>query len=215
MYTKIRNIINKPNFIFYVIIIYIVGFLGLSLTFSSGLFIKLIPWNILLANLVLFFSIKTIHARLLFSIIFIGISGFYLEYFGIKTGQIFGVYEYGKTLGPKALDVPLLIGLNWVFMVLTSVEVSKKITKNNILIPFLSGACMLLYDIFLEKFAIHFGLWYWYSDGVPIQNYVSWFAFGTFFSCIYYFTNRDVEIPIARPLYLIQILFFIFLSFTF
>lgn len=216
MIEKIRNIINKPSFIFYVIIIYLVGLWGLGTNVMKDVFISIIPYNILLANIVLLWSAKNTNLKFWISVVLIAITGFYLEYFGVLTGRIFGVYNYGNILGPKALDVPYLIGINWVFMVLCGVELGKKLSPHYpVAIPFISGLFMLLYDIFLEKFAIHFGMWIWYSNGVPIQNYVSWFVFGTLFSCIYYFNNRQIKIPIARALYIIQVLFFLLLSFTF
>lgn len=215
MIEKVRNIINKPNFIYYVIIIYLVGLWGLGTNVMKSLFISIIPLNILLANIVLLWSAKNTNLKFWLSVILIALAGFWLEYFGVQTGRIFGVYDYGNTIGPKALGIPYLIGINWVFMVLCGVEIGKKITHNAIAIPFISGAFMLLYDIFLEKFAIHFGMWIWYSNGVPIQNYVSWFVFGTLFSCIYYFNNRQIEIPTAKALYIIQLLFFVLLGFTF
>lgn len=211
MLYQLNQIVNKPTFLIYVIIIYIVGLFGLSLTISQDLFIKIIPFNILLANFVLFLSIEDKSKILLLSLLGIGLAGFFLEVAGIATGQIFGVYDYGNTLGPKALKVPFLIGINWIFMVLCGVEIAKKITHNAILIPFISGCFMVMYDYFLEFFAIRFGMWIWYTNGIPLQNYVSWYFFGTLFSIFYYFLNRNNKIPIAIPLFIIQLLFFVIL----
>src|SRR5689334_23098853 len=36
------------------------------------------------------------------------------EVIGVATGAIFGAYSYGEVLGFKLLEVPLIIGLNWV-----------------------------------------------------------------------------------------------------
>jgi putative membrane protein len=52
-----------------------------------------------------------------------------LEVVGVKTGLIFGEYKYGSTLGIKLFEVPLIIGFNWVFVILGSISISRLITK--------------------------------------------------------------------------------------
>ena len=48
------------------------------------------------------------------------IFGYSVELIGIKTGLLFGEYSYDTALGFKLLDVPLIIGLNWVIIVVAS-----------------------------------------------------------------------------------------------
>ena len=42
--------------------------------------------------------------------------GFLVEVIGVNYGIIFGNYTYGKVLGFKVLNVPLMIGVNWFFL---------------------------------------------------------------------------------------------------
>ena len=74
-----------------------------------------------------------------------------VEIIGIATGKIFGVYEYGRGLGIKIADVPVIIGLNWVFLVYASNGITSKYTSNPILI--IAGAALLMYYTiwFLKK----------------------------------------------------------------
>lgn len=50
------------------------------------------------------------------SIVFV--ATFVAEVVGVHTGLIFGSYSYGRILGIKAAGVPLVIGFNWVLVVL-------------------------------------------------------------------------------------------------
>ena len=42
--------------------------------------------------------------------------GYWIEVIGVHTSLIFGDYAYDTTLGFKVLDVPLMIGINWLMM---------------------------------------------------------------------------------------------------
>ena len=208
---QLQHSINSPSFRKYIAIIYLVGVFGLSFSISRNLFIQLIPINILLANLLLFYSALPINIRFLWPVTFIGIMGFFLDYWGVETGMIFGSYDYGTVMGPKVLGIPLLIGVNWIFVVVCAVQIAKKWISRPVFIPFLAGILVTFYDFWLEAFAIRYGLWTWYAESVPIQNYIAWFFIGSFFASVYFFTNRNKEIPIAPALFIIQLLFFFIL----
>jgi len=73
---------------------------------------------------------------------------------------------------------------------------------------------MLLYDLNLEPSAIELGLWNWEAVSIPIQNYVSWFVIAF---VMHYFLYQFLGKPqnkIAKPLYLIQMIFFAIINFT-
>ena len=57
------------------------------------------------------------------------ISTLLLEIIGVKTGLIFGEYIYGNTLGFKVAEVPLIIGFNWLFVILGGIGIGKKISE--------------------------------------------------------------------------------------
>ena len=94
------------------VIFYTVGVAGLAIKITTPLFIQLIPLALILGfvGVLLFhkakFDLKTLLA---FGIVFI--VSFAIESIGVATGKIFGVYEYGGTLGLKIAETPVLIFL--------------------------------------------------------------------------------------------------------
>jgi bisanhydrobacterioruberin hydratase len=117
---------------------------------------------------------------------------FVLEALGVATGAIFGAYEYGPTLGVQFLSVPVIIGFNWVIVVLgatlfmrvvaLSVVSKAQLDRQRfatrvlaVLSPILIGALAVLFDLVLEPVAIRFDYWAWEDVVVPSRNYLSWF----------------------------------------
>ena len=135
-----------------------------------------------------------------------------LEIIGVKTGIIFGDYNYGDTLGFKFFDVPLIIGLNWVIIIWGGILFSKRITKAPLGISIATASLALLFDIFLEPVAISFGYWNWQNVDVPLHNYVAWFCIAFTFSFIYTKFNICTDSTIPIHLFFIQLVFFLLLN---
>lgn len=195
-------------------IIYIVGIVGLSLPQTQSLFISLSTVNIALAiGVLLYFHFKqtvtTTNSRLfIIKAIGIAVAGFLLEVAGVKTGAIFGNYAYGAALGIKLLDVPLLIGLNWFFMVYCSVQLARLFKRSLVPTALLAGLFMTAYDIVLEPNAIAFNYWQWANNSIPLQNYIAWFGFGSLFCLLFSYKSTIPKNPMAVFLYAIQLAFF-------
>lgn len=172
---------NSKGFTAFFIAFYIVGIIGLAVPLTFPWFTKLIPLALLLSFLVLmaFHSwqsvLKTTSIFLLIYVI-----GFVVEAIGVNTGFIFGKYHYGSSLGPKILETPLMIGLNWLLLVYLTASTTEKWAVNNLLKVIAAACLMVIYDFILEPVAPHLGMWHWEMDTVPFQNYVAWFfiAFG-------------------------------------
>jgi len=214
MIAYLRSIIFHRHFWIYAGIIYAVGVAGLSLELTKPLFVKLIPLNILLANLILFISMEKPDLRFLLLFLGIATAGFLAEVAGVKTGLIFGSYHYGSALGPKVLEVPLLIGLNWTFMVFSSVSIARQINIPTGFLPFMAAVLMLNYDFWLEPAAMRFDMWQWFSDVVPWKNYLAWFILGLAFCSAYVFSGPVYTNRSAARIFGIQFVFFVILRFT-
>jgi uncharacterized membrane protein len=132
---------------------------------------------------------------------------FALEATGVATGAIFGVYHYGPTLGPKILAVPVIIGFNWVVVVLGSISVAGWIAarlarpgsreETNVAphlrwvirfvaAPLLVGLLAVVFDLVLEPVAIRFDYWQWEAVRVPLRNYLAWFVIAALVSVPYF-----------------------------
>jgi putative membrane protein len=101
--------------------------------------------------------------------------GYVLELIGVKTGIIFGDYQYTGSLGIKLFDVPLAIGLTWFLVTISAWHIVSlaKWTKTQMVIV-AAGLCVM-FDLILEQFATGFGLWSWQGGVIPLLNYITWF----------------------------------------
>src|SRR5690242_19268864 len=91
------------------LIFHFVGIWGLVYSGNAAYYQQLTPLNLLLTNLLLFINHKHFNrAFFLFAGITFTVS-FLAEVIGIHTGLLFGDYAYGKALGFKLWEVPLLI----------------------------------------------------------------------------------------------------------
>lgn len=196
-----------------VAIIYAVGLTGFLVPALYELFVWLIPFNILFAFVILCLGEESFSWKkaLLFLVCYV--FGFVYELAGTKTGLIFGEYAYGPGLGVKWFDVPLLIGLNWFFMVYTSLALASKLIKSSIGIVFLAPAFMVLYDVLLEPFAIHNHMWTWAGNEIPLQNYVAWYAGGWALCAFAVWGKFEIKNRYAAGLFGVQVLFFALLYF--
>jgi putative membrane protein len=138
----------------------------------------------------------------------VGVAGFFLEVDGVKTGLIFGEYNYGDVLGPKFMDVPLILGLNWFFMVYCSTQIAGLLKLPTLPTALLSGAIMTFYDLILEPNAVAMGYWHWHGGTIPLQNYIAWFVAGSVLSLFYIYRSTRVHNMMAVFLFTIQVIFF-------
>jgi putative membrane protein len=132
---------------------------------------------------------------------------FTLEAIGTATGVIFGPYTYGGVLGVMFFSVPLVIGFNWVLVVLGAMRMVQRL-PGWIAVP-VAALITTAFDFLLEPVAIHLGYWTWHWDGIPIRNYMAWFL--TSLLAALAFRLLRIRIHSRLPAYylVIQTLFFL------
>jgi putative membrane protein len=137
------------------------------------------------------------------------ILGFIIEYIGVKTNYLFGTYTYGNSLGYKLFGIPIIIGVNWIAIVISSVSVIKafNLTSNILLIAFLAALLCTGMDYIIEPIAIKFDFWSWEGNTIPLSNFVDWFGFSFIFACIYLVLKLSIN-KIGVYLFLIWVGFF-------
>ena len=211
---QLRNRIENPEkTIRFFISFYIIGTIGFLLPFTFPLFIKLIPF-VLLFNfiaLMLFHPAdKKVKTILLFSAIFL--TGFFIEVTGVNHKIIFGEYWYGESLGPKLFFTPLMIGINWLFLVYTTSSAFENLKVNPIVKIVLSSSAMVVYDLVLEQVAPKMDMWYWKDGLVPFRNFVAWFIIALLLNTLIKLFHIETKNKLAIPLLVCQFLFFLILS---
>ncbi|NWF90368.1 MAG: carotenoid biosynthesis protein [Ignavibacteriaceae bacterium] len=197
----------------FLIIMFTVGLVGHSIPSLKPIMIYLTPFTLLLTGgITFYFSYQKRNVKLIVWGLIIYILTFSVEIIGVKTGYIFGNYNYGDVLGFKLFDVPLIIGFNWVVIMLGATGIASRIHKSTVQIALLTGTFAVLFDLMLEPVAINIGYWKWQQGFIPLQNYYAWFGIAFFASFLSRKLKLDLEDSLFIYYFLIQFTFFILLS---
>ncbi len=132
-----------------------------------------------------------------------------LEIIGVQTGKIFGAYQYGDVLGLQLVDVPLVIGFNWVIVVLGAARFSERITRSSFLGALIVGTICVVYDFALEPVAIGLNYWQWAGGDIPFQNYLAWFLIAAVAGFVYRIFGMTAETRLPEWYVGVQFIFFI------
>lgn len=114
--------------------------------------------------------------------------GMFIEIVGVRTGNIFGEYHYTSILGPRILGVPVVIGTNWLLLsyCFSALVLWWGPSLKWIYQVVLGASLMVLLDVIIEPFAVHYGLWIWKGRVLPsLANYVAWFFGGCIVTAIW------------------------------
>ncbi len=196
-----------------IILFHLVGLYGFLTPAFNGLFIKLVPFHLLLMLLLMIFTVNDKSADLIKFAIVVYLAGFFIEVIGVNTGLIFGYYSYGAALGVKLLAVPLLIGVNWLILVYcTGVFLMCFNLKSRWLFSALGAGILLGIDFLIEPVAVRFDYWSWFGGIIPIQNYLGWYIFSFFLFLFFSSLNFRKENYAAVVLLFSQIAFFLALN---
>lgn len=190
------------------VVYYMVGVVGIVLPQTSQLVKSLTPFTLLVSFIVLavYHQPKpNFKALLVFAAIVV--LSFFVEMFGVNTGKIFGPYTYGNGLGFKLMDTPLLIGLNWLFLVYTTASLfdnSQTHFASRIVLPSL---LMVGYDLVLEQVAPKMDMWHWHNNVIPTQNYLVWFGLALFFHTLVVRLKIEVKNQMSVFMLITQFIF--------
>lgn len=196
----------------FIIIFYIVGFLGFLIPWSRSVFILITPLALLLNTYLLAVYHKEYGLKEILLFLFIFFSGYLVEVMGVKTGWIFGYYVYGKALGVKLFETPLLIGVNWLFLVYVTTAITVDVKINKWLAIFTAPLLMLGYDLILEQVAQKIYMWTWMNSEVPIRNYVAWYVIAFCYVLMLKVYKVETKNPLAAILFICQSVFLALLA---
>jgi len=159
-----------------------------------------------IATVLLFAAASVVHAavtrgpRTALVLLFVaGGIGLLAEAVGVRTGVPFGRYDYARSLGPKLLDVPLIVPLAWVMMAYPCLLLGRRLARSYAratrrarirrggiapgAVAVVTGAVTLAaWDLFLDPQMVAAGHWAWANPapalpgvpGVPLTNYAGW-----------------------------------------
>ena len=207
---------TKNNLIIILLfILHFVGGVALSMDSVKSVFLTLTPFNLALTFVLLIWGNEDFSFNFFKVISVLFLIGFFVEVLGVYSGLLFGEYHYGKTLGFQLLGVPLIIGVNWVLLVVSSFAVSSYFVSNSILTVLLSSVIMVLLDLMIEPVAIRLDFWHWQAEVIPLQNYLMWFLVALLMNWILTFNRFKFNVKLGFGLLISQVLFFTLQSFNF
>jgi putative membrane protein len=196
-----------------IVLFHLVGLYGFLTPAFEALFIKLVPYHLLLMLGLMIFTVNDRSVNLIKFAIGVYLAGFFIEVLGVNTGQVFGFYTYGTALGIKMWATPLLIGVNWLILVYcTGVFLETFNLKSQWLFSALGAGILLGLDFLIEPVAIRFNYWSWFEGVIPIQNYLGWYIFSFFLFLFFSGLNFNKKNKAAVVLLFAQLCFFLALN---
>ena len=192
--------------IFIVWLVNISGFFGI-LSDQKDFFLSSSPY-VLTVTLFLLVVNNSLEKKFLLRLFYIFFLGLTVEIIGVNFSFFFGEYKYGDNLGIKIFDVPIVIGFNWVLLIILTGNFADRIFQKSILGKVLFGSTMMiLLDLLIEISAPKLDYWEFTVNPVPFSNYLWWFIFSFLFHFIYQ-SNIKKEYIVSTNILIIHFLFF-------
>jgi uncharacterized membrane protein len=127
---------------------------------------------------------------------------------GAGFGFPFGDYAYTNALGPKFLDVPLVIPFLWLAVLVASWSAADRMLRYKHVV--IAALVVTAFDAVLEFAADSLDLWHW-QGGMPTElTFISWFAVSYLgLSMLKRFAIEKESNPIVPHLLIVQLLYFV------
>lgn len=191
---------------------YAVGLLLFMLPPTRPLFVHITAPSILLVIIAVFYHHKRWNIKTIWLFAGVAVSSFLIEAKGVAGGELFGHYQYDSALGIKLFHTPLMIGLNWLFLVYASNSIATRITHHALYKIVLGAMLMVAYDMVMELAAPPMKMWHFDTFYPPMENFIMWFAVSCLFHTLFAIFRIDTDNAPARALFWMQILFFTIIS---
>lgn len=196
---------------------YLAGIIGLQWSVSRAFFQVLSPYNLWFSLLLLLGFHQVYNRTFGLFLLLCFCTGLGIEIVGVHTGMVFGDYQYGKTLGVKVLDVPWVIGANWLLLVYSSgILISPWLVRwataplvKALLGGLFTGIIMTALDVLIEPVAIQLDFWTWATPHIPLQNYLAWFVIASVLGFAFQMMVTKKENRVALLLLGLQVFFFL------
>lgn len=205
--------LSKANILIAILIIfYTVGSIGILTPESRSNFLSLSFFNLILSFIILLLAEKSHAIKFYFFLLTCFIIGFIAELIGTKTGLLFGNYSYGENLGIKISGVPLVIGINWGILVVTSASIINRFNLPWQVKVVLSSLLMTSLDVLMEPVAIKSDYWQWSGGEIPFYNYFCWFMVSLPLHFLYFKYRIVKSNKVYDALFIVLTLFFSLLN---
>jgi putative membrane protein len=204
----IKNITIENRWIAFLLLFYFFGTLGISLEEYKNFFLPLTPLNLLLTLTVFYIANRDFSKRFLILSLLIFLIGFSVEAIGVQTGVLFGRYSYGDLFGFKIFETPVIIGVNWLFLALSTHGIIQYFTKKPLWLILIPPLLMTGLDYIAEPVAMKLGFWSWKNGIIPLQNYMMWFVTSILIHGLIYLFCPKINAKISFIIFIAQVIFF-------
>lgn len=205
----LEQVRSRPKLVIAFFILYYGVGLGLfMIPDTRQLFSLLTPLTLVLTFTMIMVFHKTWKWKTLFAFVIVFLFAILIEIAGVQTGILFGSYEYGDALGIKVSDTPVIIGLNWLFLIYCTSAIVNSISIPRIARILVGSGLMVAYDLVLEYVAPLTDMWSWETSYPGIRNFGMWFLVSLAFHSLFQWLDLRITNKPATYLFLIQFLFF-------
>lgn len=196
----------RPLLFYFLILVYVCGSIGMVL--NPAFFLPFTPISLLFTSLV--YLLYQPYTKRHFLLAFSGVAllGFLSEWIGVRTGLIFGEYQYGGSLGPKIDGVPLLISLNWALLVSAGLQSASKVLTHPLYTPLMASFLITALDLLMEQSATRLDYWSFEGEMAGPNNYLGWFLISFLAAFLFHKPLLKGNPRIATYILLLQVLFF-------
>ena len=196
----------KKSLLYFLILVYISGSIGFAI--APAFFAPLTPYTLLFTCFVFLFYQPLENKKMIYAFFIIAMLGFIIEVLGVKTGLIFGAYNYGNGLGFKLFKVPLIISLNWALLISASIITISRFSKHKHVVLGCSAVLITGIDFIIEQVAYKLDFWKFEAALPGWHNYLGWAIVGYVLPYFFYSDLVKGNKTIALVILLLQILFF-------
>lgn len=208
-----KSFINNKSVSIILYVMYGVGVLGHSLQYSRELMLTLTPFTLLFTGGLVIYVLTKDNYEIRKWLAITYLITFSVEVMGVKTGYIFGNYHYGNVLGPKIFETPVIIGFNWILVILGALVITKKfINRSPAFLIIFAPLLAVTFDFVLEPVAVKLNYWNWDGGVIPFQNYLAWYIIAFIFSAYFVLLKIEIKSKLTANYFLIQFVFFIILN---
>lgn len=208
---QLEHTVKSRMLILIVLILHLVGVIGFVSPYRE-FFYQLTPLHLLTTALLLLLAQRKFDYYVLYYVAISFWIGFAAEVIGVNKGWIFGDYVYGRTLGIKWLNVPLIIGINWFVLVYCTGIFMSRFHIPDILKAVTGAIILVIIDAIIEPVAIQLDFWHWNRESIPLSNYIGWFFVGLIQLIVFYMYPFKKTNALALPVLVVQIAFFLILN---
>jgi len=135
-------------------------------------------------------SHAAVHRGLRWAAVYLAVTagtGLVAESVGTNTGFPFGQYDYAGSLGPKLLDVPLVIPMAWAMFAYPCLLVGQRLARHPVAAAAVGAWALASWDLFLDPQMVEAGHWTWRdvqlalptAPDIPVSNHLGWLLVAT------------------------------------